>query len=137
MQMRMHSDKHQTEREDTSGRIRARTEGAERVCNPIARTTISTNQTPPKLQGTKTTNHRAHISSWTCTRGWPYLASVGGEPLAPVEASWHRVRNARALRWEWVSRWGKHPNRIRLWGEQMEGCGVESGKKETIWNVNK
>jgi hypothetical protein len=33
-----------------------RTEGVEGVCNPIGRTTISTNQTPlhvPELQGTK------------------------------------------------------------------------------------
>jgi hypothetical protein len=29
-----------------NGGVRERTEGAERVCNPIGRTTMSTNQTP-------------------------------------------------------------------------------------------
>jgi hypothetical protein len=36
-----------------NGRVRERTEGAEGVCNPIGRTTISTNQTLPELSGTK------------------------------------------------------------------------------------
>jgi hypothetical protein len=27
-----------------------------------------------------------HGSSWMCSRGLPYRASVGGEPLGPVEA---------------------------------------------------
>jgi hypothetical protein len=33
--------------------VREKTEGVEKVCNPIGRTTISTNQTPPELPGTK------------------------------------------------------------------------------------
>jgi hypothetical protein len=38
-----------------NGRVRERTEGADMVCNPIGRTTISTNQThtPLELSGTK------------------------------------------------------------------------------------
>jgi hypothetical protein len=32
-----------------NGGVRERAEGAERVCNPIGRTTISTNQTPTKF----------------------------------------------------------------------------------------
>jgi hypothetical protein len=31
---------------DPNGRVRERTEGAEGVCNPIGKTTISTNQIP-------------------------------------------------------------------------------------------
>jgi hypothetical protein len=34
-----------TEHGVPNGRVRERTEGAEGVCNPIGRTTISTNQT--------------------------------------------------------------------------------------------
>jgi hypothetical protein len=34
---------HQTEHLDPNGGVRGRIEGAERVCNPIGRTTISTN----------------------------------------------------------------------------------------------
>jgi hypothetical protein len=33
------------------GGVRERSEGAEGVCNPIGRTTISTNQTPQSAQG--------------------------------------------------------------------------------------
>jgi len=36
-----------------NGRVREKTEGAEGVCNTIRRTTISSNQTPPLLPGTK------------------------------------------------------------------------------------
>jgi hypothetical protein len=44
---------HWTEHGDPNGGVRERTEGAERVCSPIGRTTISTNQTPPDLHRTK------------------------------------------------------------------------------------
>jgi hypothetical protein len=36
---------HWTEHEDPNGGVKGRTEGAEGVCIPIGRTTISTNQT--------------------------------------------------------------------------------------------
>ena len=47
-QFLLHLDKnnHWTEHWDSNGRVRGRTEGAEGDCNPIGRTTISTNQTP-------------------------------------------------------------------------------------------
>jgi hypothetical protein len=44
--MRMFAANHGTEHRDPNGGIRGRTEGVEGVCNPIGRTTISTNQTP-------------------------------------------------------------------------------------------
>jgi len=37
---------HQTEHRDHNGGTRGRTEGAEGVCNPIGRMTISSDQTP-------------------------------------------------------------------------------------------
>jgi hypothetical protein len=48
---------HQTEKGNPNGGVRGRTERADRVCNPIGRTIISNNQTPPpqkkKLPGNK------------------------------------------------------------------------------------
>jgi hypothetical protein len=37
---------HWTELRVPNGKVQERTEGTEGVCNPIGRTTISTNQTP-------------------------------------------------------------------------------------------
>jgi len=48
--IQMVAAKHWTEQEDPNGGVREKTEG---VCNTIGRTTISTNQTPPELTGTK------------------------------------------------------------------------------------
>jgi hypothetical protein len=45
IQMQMLAANLQTEQGDNNG-VRGRTEGAERVCNSIIRTTISTNQNP-------------------------------------------------------------------------------------------
>jgi hypothetical protein len=45
---------HWAEPRDPNGRVRGRAEGAEGDCNPIGRTTVSTNQTPPpEFPGTK------------------------------------------------------------------------------------
>jgi len=44
--MRILATNLQTEYEDPSGGVRERTEGSEGVCNPIGRTTMSTNQIP-------------------------------------------------------------------------------------------
>jgi hypothetical protein len=48
----MYTANHWTESRDLNEEVRARTVGAEGVCNIIGRTTISTNQTP-NLPGTK------------------------------------------------------------------------------------
>ena len=42
---------HWTEHGDPNGGVQGRTKGAEWVCNPMGRTIISTNQTPPSSQG--------------------------------------------------------------------------------------
>jgi hypothetical protein len=73
-QMRMLTANHWTECRDPNGEVRARTEGVEGVCNPIGRTTISTNQTPPpKLPWTKPLTKEytggTHGSCWICSRG--------------------------------------------------------------------
>jgi hypothetical protein len=38
---------HWTKHRDPTEKVRKRTEGAKGICNPIGRTTISANQTPP------------------------------------------------------------------------------------------
>jgi len=86
---------HWPEHGDSNGGVRERTKGAEEVCNPIGRTTISTNQSPPPPppKSSQGLNHQPksihgviHGSRRICSRGWPYLASVRGEALGPVKA---------------------------------------------------
>jgi hypothetical protein len=50
MQMKMHISNHRTEHRNPNGGVRGRTKGAEEVCNPTRRTTISINQTPKSSQ---------------------------------------------------------------------------------------
>jgi len=57
IQMRMLAASHWIEQGDPKGGVREKTEGAEGVCKPIGRTTISTNQTPPELPGTTTNEY--------------------------------------------------------------------------------
>jgi hypothetical protein len=47
---------HLTEHRDPSEGVRERTEGAEEVCNPIGRATVSTKQISLDLSGTKPAN---------------------------------------------------------------------------------
>jgi hypothetical protein len=47
MHMQVLAANHRAETSNPNGEVRGRTEGAEGVCNPIGRTTISTTQTPP------------------------------------------------------------------------------------------
>jgi hypothetical protein len=44
---------HWTEQGDPSGRVREKTEGTERVCNPIGRTKLSIRPLTPELPGSK------------------------------------------------------------------------------------
>jgi hypothetical protein len=90
----MLADNHQKEHRDPSGGVRGRTEVAERVCNPIGRTPMSTNQTPstPTPQSSLKLSHQPrgthggiHGSSHICSRKWPWQASLGGEALIPVK----------------------------------------------------
>ena len=129
--MQIFAANHQTEPWDPNGGVRERTKRAEGVCNPIRRTTISTNQTPPpthpKLPGT---NQGVHIEG----------------PVAPAayvtedDLIWHQWEgrtlvlwmldapaygNARALRQEWVGGWG---STLIEAGER--GWGFAEGKLE-------
>jgi hypothetical protein len=74
----------------------------------------------------KTTHGGTHGSSCICSRGWTYLASMGGETLGPVKASCPslgefeggdiRVGGCVGV---WVGGWvGEHPHRTS--GRGME-----------------
>ena len=64
-------------------------QGAEGVCSPIAGTTIWSNQylqsSPGRNYQPKKTHGGTHGSSCICSRGWPWLSSMGGEALGPVK----------------------------------------------------
>jgi hypothetical protein len=79
---------HWTEPLIPTGGVRERTEGAEWVCNPRGRTTISTNQNSQSSEGLshqpKSTHGGTHGYSCVFNRGWPCQTSVGGEAFGPV-----------------------------------------------------
>ena len=62
--------------------VREKPEGAERVCNPIGRTTTSTNQTPHRSQGL---SHKPGVrmspAAYVPEEGRPSQASMRGEVL--------------------------------------------------------
>lgn len=61
-------------------------EGDEGDCSPVGRT-ITTNWIPSELPETKPpTKKSIHGSSYICSRGWPYMASMGGEALCSLKA---------------------------------------------------
>jgi hypothetical protein len=66
--------------------VRERTEEVEGVCNPIGRTTLSTNQTPQNFEGLSHQKRITHGSSCICSRGCPCHASMGREVLGPMKA---------------------------------------------------
>jgi hypothetical protein len=45
----------------------------------------------PRTKPPKSTHGGTHGSIYICSRGWPYLTSMGGEALCPVEAWWPSV----------------------------------------------
>jgi hypothetical protein len=80
----LYTAKHWIECGDSTGEVSTRTLGAEGILNLIGRT-ISTKQTAPKLPGTKPATkvytQGSLCSSWMCSRGLPYMASLQGIPL--------------------------------------------------------
>jgi len=88
IQRQMLRANHWMEHRFPNGGVRERIEGAEEVCNPIGRTTTSTNQTPQNSQGLnhqpKSTHGGIHGPA-AYVRGWPSWASIGGEALGPVK----------------------------------------------------
>jgi hypothetical protein len=98
---------HPTEPKDLNGRVRGRTEGAEEVCSPIGRTTISTNQTPQNFQGLNQQLRSIHMEghmapaadvaenslAWQQWEGWPLVLWRLDAPAS---------RNDRGVRQKWM-----------------------------------
>jgi hypothetical protein len=66
-----------------------RTEGAKGVCYPIGRTKLSTNKNPQRSKGLnhqpKNSQGGIHGFSSIWSRGWPFVASMGGEAFGPLK----------------------------------------------------
>jgi hypothetical protein len=124
IQRQMLAANHWTEHRVPNGGVRERTEGAEGVCNPIGRTTISNNQKPQISQGLnhqpKHTRGGTHGSSCICSRRWHCLASM---VLGSVKAQCPSVGECQSG-WERSRRRGKGSS------------GGETGKRDNIWNIN-
>jgi hypothetical protein len=90
---------HQTEHEDLNGRIRGKTDGAERVCNPLGKTTLSTNQIPLSSQGpnhqSKSTHGGTIASNYLCSRGWPCYVLLRAEAFSLVETRYTKVEKCQ------------------------------------------
>jgi hypothetical protein len=78
--------------------VRVRTEGAEGVCYPIGRTTIST-KTTQSSQGLthqpKSTHGGTHGSSRICSRGMPCGTSMGEEALGLIQVLFPSVEECQ------------------------------------------
>jgi hypothetical protein len=103
---------HQNQRRDTKGGVREETEGSEWDYNPIGKTTFSTNQTPQSSRRLKHQSKNTHGGTYgfsrICSRGLPYLASMGGETLGLVEVRCPSTGECKGSEAEWV---GEHPHR--------------------------
>ena len=85
IQMRMYTAEHWNEHRDPNWEVRARTEGAEGICNLIGRTKISSNQTAQSSEGLnhqpKNIHGGTHSSSWICLEECLICHHWEGSPL--------------------------------------------------------
>jgi hypothetical protein len=119
---------YQTELRDPSGGADRRTGGVEGDCKPIGR--IRACQTSQCSQGLA---HQGGIHGYRyiCRRGWPCLASVGGDILGPVEVLCPSIGGcwsgwAGEDRWVWEH---SPSRRQRGWrrGQMWDGGRVVEG----------
>jgi hypothetical protein len=99
----------QAEHGDPNGRVRRRTEEAEGNCNPIGRTIILTNGTPPELPEQ---NHQPKMVDGSMA---PATYIAGNcliwhqwevKPLVLWKLDAPAKVDARGVKWEWVGEWG-------------------------------
>jgi len=86
--------------------LRERTEGDERVWNPIR--TIPTKQSPQRLNHhPKSTHGQTHGSSCMRNRRWPRYGPMGGEAIGPTNTGSPSVREcqSREAGRSWVIEW--------------------------------
>jgi len=131
----MLTTKHQTEYKDPNGRVRGRTEGTEKNYNTIGRTTISINWIPQSSQGLnnepKSTHGGTNGSSCICSRVSPYLASMRGEALGPVEDQCPSKRgcySSEARVGVYMGRWDGASMRAPSWKQGRWDRGFVQGK---------
>jgi hypothetical protein len=99
---------HWTEHIIPNRRVREGTEGVEGVCNPIGRTTISTNQTPQNSQGLSHQQRGTHGSSCICH------TSMEEEVLGPMKAQYMpQCRGIEGRQMGVGERVEEHPHRSR------------------------
>lgn len=107
-QLQILTANHWTETGDPNGRVRGMAKGALGDCKPTGRTTVSINSTPQSSQGlnyqSKCIYGLVHSFCCICSRGLPYLASMGGEVLGHIE-TWCPGQGGMLERWG-GSRWG-------------------------------
>lgn len=91
----------------------------------MGRTTISTKQNPQSSQGLnhqpKSIHEGNHGSSCKCSRGWPYLVSVGGVVLGPVKAQCPSVGEWQGRQAGVVGCVREYPHRGRGRGDEIVG----------------
>jgi hypothetical protein len=132
--MQLFAANHWTVHRDPNGEVRERTQGAEGVCNPIGRITISTKQNPQSSQGLnhqpKSTHERTHGYSCICSKEWPYMASIGREAHCPLKDMCPSVAECQGGEMGesgWV---GEHLHRSRVRGDGMEVWEGETAKRD-------
>jgi hypothetical protein len=103
--MWMQTAKHQTEHGDPNGGVRTRTEGAERVCNPIGRTTVSINQNLQSSQGLNHQPNSTHVGEAKDPAGYVVEDCLIWHQWEGSPFVLWRQRNARTLKLEWVGGW--------------------------------
>ena len=138
IQRQMLATNHWTECGIPNGGVRERTEGAEGVCNPIGRTTMSTNQTPQSSQGLnhqpKSTHGEMHSSSHIRSRGWPCGTPIR-KALGPVKCQCHSVWECQDGKLESVGELGNTV--IEAGGGGWDRGFLEGNQeRDTIWKVN-
>jgi hypothetical protein len=129
---------YRTEHWVPNGGVREKTERAEGVCNPIERTTISTNQTPKSSQGlkhqTKNIHGGTHGFSHIYSRQKMSLSVINSdEVLGPVKAQCCSVRECQGREvgaGGWVR---EHPHGISgKWGWDRTFPGQKTWKAYNI-----
>jgi hypothetical protein len=135
IQRQMFTANHWTEHGTPKGGVRERTEGAEVVCNPIGKTTLSINQTSQSSQGL---NHLPKSTHWGVHGSAAYVAEdgLGGHrwekrPLVLWRFEFPVQGNAEAGRQEYLGGCGS--TLIEAGGEWGKGfLGEKLGKGITF-----
>ena len=116
-------------------KVRGRAEGAEGDCNPVGRTTISTNQTPQSSQRlnhqTKSIHGQFNGSARYVSEDHLIWHQWEGRCLVLWRLHSPKKGNARGVRQKWVGGWGSTLLEQRVGGKDGV-CGGETRKGYNI-----